>query len=178
MQKELDARYASWDEFSHDLSEAFRNRRLSSRQNAFPDSEKFEALRSLPFFDEFSDVEIWEVVRLSRWDAIAAETLIMKDGEPGDYFCFLVEGELRVTKNGHTLDVLHAGECFGEMAIIGRHGGTRAADVVAQTAVQLVTIPGAALNRASEVCRMHFYQAFLEVLTTRLAQANIRLATA
>ena len=27
-------------------------------------------------------------------------TVIMQDGEPGDFFCFLAEGELKVTKNG------------------------------------------------------------------------------
>ena len=90
MQKDLDARYASWAEFSHDLAQAFRNRQLSSQRQDFPDSEKFETLRGLPFFKEFSDVVIWEVVRFSRWEEVAPDTVIMKDGEPGDFFCFLL----------------------------------------------------------------------------------------
>ena len=39
-------------------------------------------------------------------------------------------------------------------------------------------VDGAALQQASETCRMHFYQGFLEVLAARLALANARLASA
>jgi serine/threonine protein kinase len=176
MQKSLEARYASWEEFSHDLAQAFRNRQLKARRQEFADSEKFETLRRLPFFKDFSDVEIWEVVRFSGWETVAPETVIMKDGEPGDYFCFLAEGEVKVAKRGRMLTLLTAGECFGEMAVINRQGGNRGADVVAVTDAKIVTIRGDALRRASEACRMHFYYAFLEVLARRLAQANARLA--
>jgi hypothetical protein len=31
------------------------------------DFEKFDTLRSFAFFADFSDVEIWEVVRFSQW---------------------------------------------------------------------------------------------------------------
>lgn len=177
MQKDVEARYASWDAFAHDLAQAFRNRQLSARRHEFADSEKFETLRGLPFFADFSDVEIWEVVRFSDWDEVSPDTIIMKDGESGDFFCFLVEGELRVLKRSRLLSVLSAGECFGEMAVIGRTHHTRGADVVAQTGARVVTIPGQALRQASEGCQMHFYQAFLEVLSARLAQANSRLAS-
>ncbi|MDO8933201.1 MAG: serine/threonine-protein kinase [Rhodocyclaceae bacterium] len=177
MQKDLASRYDSWEAFSHDLAQSFRNRQLTARRHDFADSEKFETLRALAFFAEFSDVEIWEVVRFSRWEEVAPETLVMKDGEPGDYFCFLLEGELRVAKRGRTLDILSSGECFGEMAVIGRNAHTRGADVVAQTTAKVVTISGEALRLASEVCRMHFYEAFLEVLANRLALANARMAS-
>ena len=176
MQKELDARYATWEEFSHDLAQSFRNKQLSAQAQEVPDSQKFETLRSLPFFADFSDVQIWEVVRFSTWDDAAAGTVVMKDGEPGEFFCFLAEGELRVTKHGHTLNMLAPGDCFGEMAIINRNSRVRGADVVAQTQSHLVTIRADALRHASEACRMHFYQSFLEVISTRLHQANARLA--
>ena len=177
MQKEVDARYHSWEEFSHDLAQSFRNKQLLAQRQAFPDSEKFEALRALRFFNEFSDVDLWEVVRFSRWDEVAAGTVIMRDGERGDFFAFLLDGELMVSKNGHSLGTLAAGECFGEMAIIRRGEHTRGADVVAQTATRVVTISAQALQHASEVCRMHFYQGFLDVIAGRLADANARLAS-
>ncbi len=177
MQKEVDARYQSWEEFSHDLAQSFRNKQLLAQRQAFPDSEKFEALRALRFFVEFSDVDLWEVVRFSRWDEVAADTVIMRDGERGDFFAFLLDGELMVSKSGHSLGALAAGECFGEMAIIRRGEHTRGADVVAQTATRVVTISAQALQHASEVCRMHFYQGFLDVIAGRLADANARLAS-
>jgi hypothetical protein len=177
MQKEVGARYQTWEEFSHDLAQSFRNKQISAQRQAFPDSEKFEALRALPFFVEFSDVHLWEVVRFSRWDEVTAGTVIMKDGERGNFFSFLLDGELTVSKCGHALGTLAAGECFGEMAIIRRGEHTRGADVVAETATRVVTISAQALQHASEVCRMHFYQGFLDVIAGRLADANARLAS-
>jgi serine/threonine protein kinase len=176
MYKDLDARYATWEAFSHDLAQAFRNSQLASRKQVFPDSEKFETLRRLPFFEEFSDVEIWEVVRFARWDEVTPGTVIMKDGETGDSFCFLTAGELRVAKKGRTLSILAPGDCVGEMAVIGRADHQRGADVIAQSTANIVTISGAGLRNASDTCRMHFYQAFIEVLAGRLSQANIRLS--
>jgi serine/threonine protein kinase len=177
MHKEIESRYQTWEEFSHDLAQSFRNKQLSANREVFPDSEKFEALRALHFFNEFSDVHLWEVVRFSRWDEVAAGTVIMRDGERGNFFAFLLDGELMVSKNGHSLGTLAAGECFGEMAIIRRGEHTRGADVVAQTTTRVVTISAQALQHASEVCRMHFYQGFLDVIAGRLSDANARLAS-
>ncbi|MCK9379926.1 MAG: serine/threonine-protein kinase [Sulfuritalea sp.] len=177
MQKEIESRYQTWEEFSHDLAQSFRNKQLLAQRQAFPDSEKFEALRALHFFNEFSDVHLWEVVRFSRWDEVAAGTVIMRDGERGDFFAFLLDGEMTVSKSGHSLGTLAAGECFGEMAIIRRGEHTRGADVVAQTATRVVTISAQALQHASDACRMHFYQGFLDVIAGRLADANTRLAS-
>ena len=175
MQKSLSARYQSWGDFAHDLAQSFRVKQLAARQNSFPDSEKFETLRALKFFSEFSDVEIWEVVRFSRWEVVSPDTVVMKDGEAGDFFAFLLEGELRVSKRGRTLDQLEAGECFGEMAV-ARRDHRRGADVVAATTAKVVSISGEALRHASDACRMNFYQAFMVVVAGRLDSANARLA--
>ena len=177
MQKDLGARYASWEEFSHDLAQAFRNKQLKARERDFADTEKYETLRGLPFFADFSDVEIWEVVRFSDWNQVSPDTVIMKDGEPGDYFCFLAEGEVRINKRGRILSILTPGDCFGEMTVISQSSTSCNADVIAQTPAKSITIRGDALRHASEVCRMHFYAAFLEVLANRLALANARLAS-
>ena len=177
MQKEVTARYQTWEEFSHDLAQSFRNKQLLDQRQQFPDSEKFEALRALPFFTAFSDVNLWEVVRFSRWDEVAAGTVVMRDGERGDFFAFLLDGELSVSKSGHVLGTLLAGECFGEMAIIRRGQHTRGADVAAQTVARVVTISAQALQHSSDACRMHFYQGFLDVIAGRLADANARLAS-
>ncbi len=177
MQKELAGRYQTWEEFAHDLAQAFRNKQLAAKQKEFPDSEKFESLRKLEFFSEFSDVEIWEVVRFSRWDVAAPNTIIMKDGEPGDSFSFVLEGEVEASKRGVTLGRLSVGDCFGEMAVIRRGGRVRGADVEALTLAKIVSISGEALRNASEACRMRFYQEFLNVIAHRLDSVNARLAS-
>ncbi len=176
MQKKLDARYAGWDEFAHDLAQCFRDRRTLTVPHDVADSEKFEALRGLAFFRDFSDVEIWEVVRFSRWQDMGPGTIVMREGETGDFFCFLVEGELRVYRKDRSLNLLSPGDCFGEMAVIGGQP-TRGANVIVRAPARIVTIPGAALHGASDACRMHFYRAFLQVLADRLTHANRQLSS-
>ena len=88
----------------------------------------------------------------------------------------VIGGELKVTKNGRILHLLTPGDCFGEMAVVTRRGAPRTADVTALTTANVVVIHREALEAASETCRMHFYQAFLDVLATRLALSNQRIA--
>jgi eukaryotic-like serine/threonine-protein kinase len=177
MAKDRNQRYPSWEAFAQDLAAVFRLRTDHDGQKAdFADSEKFSSLRGLPFFELFSDVELWEVVRFSRWEQVPPGQRIMADGEPGDFFCFLAGGELKVTKNNKTLSILNEGDCFGEMAVIGQHRHVRGANVVALTRAKIITIAGEALKRASATCRMRFYEAFLQVLASRLTQANQRLS--
>jgi len=40
----------------------------------------------------------------------------------------------------------------------------------------LFVIDGERIRRASETCRMRFYEVFLQVLASRLSSANARLA--
>ncbi len=178
MQKELDQRYATWQEFAHDLAQAFRNQGLMAQQQEIPDSEKFETLRGLRFFDEFSDTEIWEIVRFARWEIAAAGTRLMRDGDPGDHLLFIIEGMVQISKEGHPLGQLGIGEVIGEIAVIDRRHPRRVADVVALNDIRFVVINGQSLRQASDACRMHFYQGFLLVLSERLARTNVLLAHA
>ena len=175
MQKELEQRYATWNEFSYDLAEAFRNDLLAGHSQEVADTEKFNTLRALSFFSAFSDAELWEVMRVSAWENLPANTVIMQEGEKGDFFCILASGEVRVTKHKKLLNVLAAGECFGEMAYLGRSGRERGADVSTLADSQVITIRTEDLARASDACRHRFDRAFMEILVERLSLANTRL---
>jgi len=176
MEKDVERRYQSWSEFSRDLMLAFRNCILEPNQEELPATEKFRFLRTLPFFNKFSDVELWEIIDFSQWAQYQPGTVILKEGEAGDHFSFLVEGEARAKRNRTLLGVFAPGDCFGEIALFSAGKGVRSASVEAATVVRLITIRGQALERASDACRMHFYQAFLTVLATRLSLASSRIA--
>jgi eukaryotic-like serine/threonine-protein kinase len=176
MHKDIALRYATWGEFTHDLAQAFRNRRLKPRDEDSSATEYFRLLRTLGFFSEFSDIELWEVARFTRQERIAAGTVLMKDGEQGDQLYVIATGELAVRKFGRTLTILTSGECCGEMSVVARHGKLRANDVQANTDSLLFVIDGERIRRASETCRMRFYESFLQVLAVRLSSANARLA--
>jgi len=175
MQKELEQRYQNWDAFSSDLSAVISDAQLQ-KKDAFADSEKFNILRALPFFAHFSDAELWEVMRISGWEYCKPGKPLMFDGETGDFFCLLASGEVKVIKQGKLLNILNAGECFGEMAYVSREkGSVRSADVVALSESRVITIHNEDLDLASDVCRHKFDRAFMAILVERLSLSNTRL---
>ena len=178
MQKDQARRYQAWEDFAKDLAEAFKTESLARKTEEFADSEKFNALRSMGFFRRFSDPELWEVVAVGRWEKVAAGAILMREGEAGDHFCLLVSGEVKVTKNKKLLNVLGAGECFGEMAYLAESGKVRGASVAANGESRIVRINVAELMNASEACRLKFERAFIAILVERLNLANTRLTSA
>ncbi|MEF8713278.1 MAG: serine/threonine-protein kinase [Accumulibacter sp.] len=177
MSKKLENRYPNWAEFAHDLAQTCRGPRSNMPAEQMVDVEKFDTLRAFAFFADFSDVELWEIVHFSQWSRVPPGEVIIQDGNAGDCFYFLAAGELKVLKNGMILDLLTTGECFGEMAVIGKANSVRGADIIALTDSKLVRITESALQNSSAACRMHFYQSFLAVLSERLTSANVRLVS-
>jgi len=177
MAKDLAKRYANWADFAADLAAAFRSEHFGARKSQeFADSDRFETLRRLPFFEHFSDAELWEVARISTWRHAPAGETLMKEGEPGDYFCILAQGEVSITKRGRLLNVLRAGEPFGEMAYLSRKEQARGADVTVVADASIISVPTHRLDQASESCRHNFDRAFMEILVERLSLANVRLS--
>jgi len=177
MQKDVAKRYRQWEDFSLDLAEAFRAEHQGARKaQEFADSDKFETLRKLAFFEQFSDAELWEVARISTWRHAGAGERILKEGEPGDFFCILAQGQVKVTRKGKLLNLLRAGEPFGEMPYLTRKQQTRGADVTVMSDANIISVPTEKLVQASDGCRHKFDRAFMEILVERLSMANLRLS--
>ena len=174
LQKRLEARYQTWDELAQDLVRVFNN--LQTPEQVVPDTEKFNTLRRLEFFKNFTDVDLWQVLHISNWHRIPAGTTLIREGETGTSFYILASGEVRVVKNDRILTTLKAGECFGEMAYLGRRNFKRVASVSTNSEITVVEIRADALNAATENCRHQFTAAFLELLVVRLESADVRLS--
>ena len=177
MARERDERYPQWADFSRELAQVFRaGRSVAHKAQEFADSERFETLRELAFFRDFSDAELWEVAHISSWRHADAGQTLMKEGAPGEDFCILAEGEVKVTKRGKLLGVLHCGECFGEMAYLSRRDNRRGADVTVTAEANIISVSTAKLAQVSEGCRHRFDRAFMTILVERLSMANLRLS--
>jgi CRP-like cAMP-binding protein len=177
MAKDRGHRFRSWEEFSMQLVNAFRAERATARKaQTFSDSDRFEILRKIPFFNDFSDGELWEVARMAAWRNAGAGERLMKEGDPGDDFCILAQGSVKVTKNGRLLNTLKAGEPFGEMAYLSAKAPVRGADVTVAEEADIISVPSKTLANASDGCRHKFDRAFMQILVERLSQANLRLS--
>lgn len=174
MEKDATKRYHAWDEFARDLV-GFFSQAAAARKEIF-DTEKFDTLRGLAFFKNFSDVELWEVLHISEWRKVPEAEYILRDGESGYTFYILAQGAVRVVKQGRLLSLLHRGDCFGEMAHLSEQEFVRSTDVVAKNDAVLIEIDPDKLAVASTGCRFQFSDAFLRMLVSRLATANKRLS--
>ena len=176
MAREHDDRYPDWEAFSNDLAEAFRSEYFNAQQSGFADTDKFETLRRLAFFENFTDAELWEVANMSSWRSAGQGEVLMREGEPGNFFCILADGEVKVTKRGRLLNLLRTGEAFGEMAYLSKSAPVRVADVTVMGDAKIISVPTPNLEQASDACRHKFDRAFMEILVERLTMANIRLS--
>lgn len=175
LKKNTADRYQTWGDLAGDLVDVLGGSRAKAR-DGMPEAEKFDTLRKLEFFRNFSDVELWEVLRLAKWHRLPRDSVLIQEGDIGSSFFILAGGEVQVRKQGRLLTVLKSGECFGEMAYLGKQKFQRSASVVATTDIVVIEIRAETLPQASELCRHHFNGAFLELLVDRLGLANLRLS--
>jgi tRNA A-37 threonylcarbamoyl transferase component Bud32 len=177
MQKDATQRYQSGDELAEDLIEALRAGLGERGSDQLGDADKFVALRSMRFFAFFADPELWEVIEISSWERVPAGSSMVREGDHGDFFCIVVQGEMRVTKNKKLLSVLGPGECFGEMAYLSLSGHERGATVTAARDALIMRVTVGELGKASADCRSKFDRAFIGILVERLNLANTRLTS-
>lgn len=172
--KDVRDRYQTWGEFSRDLTQTYRH--LELPPDSISDTEKFNAIKALPFFRDFRDVEIWETVRIASFRRIQPGKTVIREGDVGESFYIIVSGEARVTKVGNPLDMLRAGDLFGEILYFEDTRARRITTVSSTNALVIIEIRAAALQKATDACQKQFNQAFLRILIDRLTWANSRLS--
>ena len=176
IRKDPAKRFQTWDEFGAALAEIWKQEHKVEEKREQSDTERFSMMRTLPFFKEFPENELWEVLKISKWARFKAETSLIKEGDGGDSFYVLAGGSVRVSRGKRTLNVLTAGDCFGEMAYLSHTGGHRSATVTTTTDAIVIKIRAEDLRAASLTCRRLFDEQFLGTLVSRLETANEQLA--
>ncbi len=173
MHKDKQQRYQDWKDFGADLSALGRFQQSAMELNQ---TEMFTTLRGMSLFKDFTDVELWEILRIGEWQKQPAQTVLMREDEMGDAFYIMIAGSVSVTKNGRLLNVIRSDDCFGEMAYISGRPVARSATVTASTDVIVLKIQPQQLAVLSDHCQLHFNKAFLRVMADRLRMADDRFA--
>jgi hypothetical protein len=174
--KDPKERYKSWLDFGKDLSQAFVSLRLAGE--SISESEKFNKLREFPFFEDFNDVALWEMVRIGSWKSVAAGTPLIREGEEGDSFYLLVDGEVKVTLSGKPLAMLKPGACFGEILYFTERAQRRTTTVTTGSDATVIEFRAGALRAATDACQVGFNKGCMRVLVDRLAQTHERITRA
>ncbi len=173
LRKDLAARYQNWIEFGKDLAGLMRH--LELPREGITDTHKFNTLRGMKFFRNFREVEIWETLRFAAWERLHQDTRVIAEGDHGDAFYLVAEGQVEVTRAGHLLAVLGPGDLFGEMIYLGENT-VRSTTVRARTGVTLVKIQAQSLTTSSDACQAQFNKSFMQILVRRLDESNRKLA--
>ncbi|MDX1443440.1 MAG: serine/threonine-protein kinase [Gammaproteobacteria bacterium] len=168
MQKEPAKRYRSAMEMSVALTQAFND--LGRMAKEVAEQERFNMVRRLTFFKDFSYPEVWEVLNAGVWETHDKGENIIREGDFDDSFYIIVSGKVDVTKNNKVLGQLAEGDCFGEMGYINKT--QRTATVSSTNGVAVLRVNSTLMEQASVECQLRFHKVFLRTLIERLTRTS------
>ncbi len=177
--KQPGERYADWGEFAQALSALVTTQQVPRGQfQGVLDSERFTLLRTLEFFGNFGDVELWEVVHRAKWQRFHFGHALYRKGEEGNSFHIMAQGEVEVFRDGKKVAQLGAGTSVGEMAYLAPSAELKkhSTDVIVTEPATTISFTPETLMQLSPNCRHLFHDSFIKVLVRRLHAAHEALA--
>ena len=174
LMKEASQRYKTCLDVAGDLSLVFDQLNLSEEE--LSGREKFNRIKALAFFSDFTVSEIWEVINANIWMDFHNGDEIIAEGEMDSSLYIIVSGQVAVQRGSAVMDTLNPGDCFGEMGFISSQ--KRTASIVAMEDVSVMKVRASLIERTSLSCQLRFHKVFLNTLVERLSAANQRIPTA
>jgi len=168
LRKDPAQRFQHGLELAGTLTQVYQS--LRNQHERIDMKERFDLLRKLRFFHEFSHSEIWEVLRASEWREYEAGDEIIREGEMDDRFYIIVSGEVSMQSGRRDIGVLGVGNCFGEASYV--RGARRTATICARAPVMLICVSSTLLEQASSACQLRFNKVFMRSLIERLQGAT------
>ena len=143
-----------------------------------------DSLIGMPMFDKLSIKDLGLISQHMNVIDIGAGEIVFREGETGDYVCFVVDGQLEVikkTENGKEVPLckLRRNSSIGEMAVIDEF--LRSATVRALTKSTLVTLTRKAFNRIlgeHPLIGIQILKGISRLLSLNLRKTSSRLADA
>ncbi len=131
--------------------------------------DRFDIVRHLPFFKDFSYAAVWEAVSHSGWHNYEEDEEVLAADTHARAFYVVVSGELALERDGRQIDVLRRGETLGALSLLaGRAVRSRA---VALSPLLVMRIDAAQLEAMSAECQLAFQKVFNKDLLRQLAAA-------
>ncbi len=97
-----------------------------------------ETLGSVPLFSTLDDDEVFRLLQPTESRNYAYGDVIVREGDPGEALFVILSGKVRIDRNGEAINVLKAGEVFGEMSLLRNRG--RSASVIALDSSELLVL--------------------------------------
>jgi CRP/FNR family cyclic AMP-dependent transcriptional regulator len=134
-----------------------------------------DSLADVPLFSTCSKRDLQIVARHIQVVGLPRESVVIREGDAGDAFYVLLEGDATVSQDGQPIAVIHAGDHFGELALLDP--APRDATVRATTDVVIGVLGARAFNAiVRDVPGMN--AKLLRALARRLRDADLHRAVA
>jgi CRP/FNR family cyclic AMP-dependent transcriptional regulator len=104
----------------------------------FTQDTKADALRRAPLFEDLSRKELVQLARVSEDLEVPAGKVLCREGDVGQEFFVIVDGEVEVTRNGKRVTMRGGGDFVGEIALL--EDTPRMATVTAKTPLRLFVL--------------------------------------
>jgi serine/threonine protein phosphatase PrpC len=99
---------------------------------------KRETLGSVPLFSKLEEEEVFRLLQPTESRSYEPGDVIFREGDPGEALFVILAGKVRVDRGGEAINVLRAGEVFGEMSLVRNR--PRSATVVAVEGSELLML--------------------------------------
>jgi serine/threonine protein kinase len=170
MHPNRELRYTTWRAFFDDLVAALPQ--ISVPEEPKLDSTRFNFMRKCKFFADFTDIEIWETLGISRPLSMGSGKVIIQEGKVGNNLFVITKGEVVVTKHGKEINRMGVGDCFGEIGYLDETRHLRSSSVTSAIPLELIEIEGKSLRRASEGLQFRFTKALLMLMVAQMRNTD------
>lgn len=107
-------------------------------------TDRHATIRMLPLFAGCTPDELEAIDRLADEVTVPAGRTVLTQGDLGQEFALIIEGEADIVKDGVAVATIGAGDYFGEVALLDSI--TRTASVVARTELRLEVLDRRGFN--------------------------------
>jgi CRP-like cAMP-binding protein len=131
-----------------------------------------DRLQGVPWFAACTEDQLADIARLAERLDVQAGEVVLREGRRGRELFIVLEGTATVTRAGRVVNILGAGDYFGELAAF--EDQPRTATVTATTDLKVLIIGPRELDALMDMSG--FRNAILQGMSRRIREADDRLA--
>ena len=128
--------------------------------------ERVEMLRKVWLFSECTPEELEHIAALAERRSFEEDVEIIRQGDPGNDFYVIVEGQAVAAVDGDPIEVLHPGSFFGEISLLD--GGERLATVISKTPLNVLVLTREHFNEMLAAAMPEVMPRLLQVVGERM----------
>lgn len=167
--KEPQDRYPSGFELARDLENVIKGKGTQLEGKL---AERIRQLKTLKFFEDFSDDESASLLSIGTWLTHKENEAIICEEDTGNAFFVITSGEANVVVGNKKVGRLIRGDCFGEMSFL--LGRKRTATIAAGSECNLLKLNPEKIEILDPQTQSKLYRLFARTLAGYLLRAEGR----